>query len=118
MPKQNTFFQKIIPTTEVIPGYKVNFFHTDNMTVAHWNIKAGAPLPEHAHPQEQIANIISGSFELTIDGITKICKSGSMTIIPANAKHRGRAITDCRIIDVFSPVREDYKNKYPDSRIP
>ena len=39
---------------EVIPGYKAYFVHGDNMTIIHWEIKKGFPLPLHSHPHEQI----------------------------------------------------------------
>jgi hypothetical protein len=41
---------------------------------------------------------------------TQVCTlmPGSVGIIPPNAVHSGRALTDCKILDVFSPVREDY----------
>jgi quercetin dioxygenase-like cupin family protein len=43
-----------------------------------------------------------------VNGVTQILGPGSVGIIPPNAVHSGRALTDCRILDVFSPVREDY----------
>ncbi|HHH50031.1 MAG TPA: cupin domain-containing protein, partial [Saprospiraceae bacterium] len=58
---------------------------------------------------EQVSNIISGAFEMTVDGVTKVCKAGDIVILPSNVPHSGRALTDCYIIDVFQPVREDYK---------
>jgi len=35
-------------------------------------------------------------------------KAGDIAVIPSNAIHSGQAITDCQLLDVFSPVREDY----------
>jgi quercetin dioxygenase-like cupin family protein len=98
-----------IESIEKIPGYHVRFVHSENMTFAHWSIKAGALLPEHAHPHEQVANIIEGEFELTINGETQRLKPGAVGIIPGNTKHSGKAITDCKIIDAFYPIREDYR---------
>jgi quercetin dioxygenase-like cupin family protein len=79
------------------------------MTFAHWLIQAGAVLPDHAHPHEQVANVIAGEFELTINGETQRLGPGSVGIIPRHARHSGRAITQCHIIDVFYPIREDYR---------
>lgn len=98
-----------VGTKEQIPGYNGKFIHSQNMTLVFWEIRAGSPLPEHSHFHEQVANIIEGKFELTIDGLTRILEPGSVAIIPSNAKHSGKAVTDCRIIDVFSPIREDYR---------
>ena len=66
-------------------------------------------MPEHNHPHEQVANVLDGRFELTIDGETRVLESGMVAIIPPNAVHSGRAISDCRILDVFYPIREDYR---------
>jgi quercetin dioxygenase-like cupin family protein len=99
-----------LSANEAIPGYHGKFVHTENMTIAYWEIETGAPLPAHSHFHEQVANVIAGEFELTINGETQILRPGSVAVIPAHAEHSGRAITDCQLIDIFSPVREDYQN--------
>ena len=93
---------------EIFPGFNGHIVHSANMTFAHWTIKTGATLPEHAHVHEQVVNMIEGEFELTIAGKTKRLSRGSVAIIPSNALHSGKAITDCRIIDAFYPMRCDW----------
>lgn len=110
----NTLIMEIIelekiPQKELIPGYNVRFVHSENVTIAYWEIKAGRKLPEHSHVHEQISHAISGDFELTVDEKVIRLKPGQIVIIPSNAKHSGLAITDCKMTDVFYPVREDYK---------
>lgn len=95
---------------ELVPGFDVRFVHSDNMTFAYWDIKKDALLPEHSHPHEQVANVIEGIFELTIDGVTEVVDNSNVAIIPSNKIHSGRALTDCKIMDVFYPIREDYLN--------
>jgi len=56
-----------------------------------------------------VVNMIEGEFELTIAGETRRLGPASVAIIPSNAPHSGRAVTDCRIIDAFYPIREDYQ---------
>ncbi|MCK4762745.1 MAG: cupin domain-containing protein [Candidatus Aminicenantes bacterium] len=92
-----------------VPGFRVRFVHSDNLTLAYWNIDAGAALPEHSHPHEQVANVIEGKFEFNLAGEIKVIEPGDVVTIPGDVKHAGKAVTDCRIIDVFYPVREDYK---------
>ena len=94
---------------EMAPGWQVRFVHSATMTFAHWTIEPGAVLPEHAHPHEQVATVIEGEFELTIDGETQVIKPGIVGIIPSNAMHTGKARTACRIVDAFYPIREDYR---------
>src|SRR5262245_60081126 len=92
---------------EKFPGYYARIVHSANMTFVHWEIEAGAAFPEHAHPHEQVANVIEGEFEFTIDGTTKRLNAGDVAVIPSGSKHSGKAITQSRIIDVFYPLRDD-----------
>lgn len=94
---------------EVFPGYVGRFYHSANMTFVHWEIEPNSPLPEHSHVHEQVVNMIEGQFELTVEGQTKILNPGDVAVIPSNAKHTGKGLTKCKIIDVFYPIREDYK---------
>lgn len=66
-------------------------------------------MPEHSHPHEQVANLIAGKFEMTVAGETRTIEPGMVAVIPSEAKHSGRALTDCYILDVFYPIREDYR---------
>lgn len=94
---------------EVFPGFRGKFIHTERMTLVFWNVSQGTPLPEHSHPHEQVANMLEGEFELIIDGKANYLKPGMVATIPSGAIHSGRAITECKILDVFAPVREDYR---------
>jgi len=94
---------------EIVAGFRARFVHSDNVTLAYWTIDAGAELPTHTHPNEQVANVIEGSFELEVAGERRTVGPGSVAVVPGGTSHGGRAVTDCRIIDVFHPVREDYR---------
>ena len=98
------------PEKEPVPGYKVRFVHGEHMTLAYWRIEAGAVLSPHSHPHEQVSSVIEGKLELTIEGETRILGPDSVGVIAPNARHAARAITDCRVIDAFYPVREDYRD--------
>ena len=98
-----------IEKKELIPGYFVRFVHTDHLTMAYWEIKSGAPMPVHAHPHEQVTTITEGAFSLILDGEEQVLTAGQIAVIPPETKHGGHAESDCRIVDVFYPVREDYR---------
>ena len=94
---------------EMMRGFNGCFVHTEGITFVEWHVTAGALLPEHSHPHEQVTAVQEGEFEMTIDGSKNHLTPGSVAVIPSNVLHSGLAVTDCTIIDVFHPVREDYR---------
>jgi quercetin dioxygenase-like cupin family protein len=58
---------------------------------------------------EQTTQVTEGKLEMTIDGVTQILEPDMITLIPSNVIHSARALTDCKVTDIFFPVREDYK---------
>jgi quercetin dioxygenase-like cupin family protein len=98
-----------IPVREVMPGFRGRFVHGENVTLAYWNIETGAVLPAHSHPHEQVVNVLDGEFELVVEGTPHMLRTGDVFAIPGNAPHSGRALTSCWILDVFCPIREDYR---------
>lgn len=98
-----------MPEREVFPGFLGRMVHTEATTLAYWTIAAGSVLPEHSHPHEQIVNMFSGELELTVDGAHHVLGPGDVLVIPGGAVHSGQARSEVRVLDVFTPVREDYR---------
>jgi quercetin dioxygenase-like cupin family protein len=92
----------------LFPGYEAKLINTEKMSLAYVQVEAGAALPEHNHHNEQVVNVLSGEFELTVGGEAHVLKPGVVYVIPPNVPHSGLARTPCRILDVFSPPREDW----------
>ena len=99
-----------IKNKELIDGITGKYFHTDNNTIGFIDIEKGAILPAHSHMHEQTTQVISGKLEMTIDGETQILEPGIITLIPSNVIHSAVALTDCKVTDIFFPVREDYRH--------
>lgn len=95
---------------EISKGFNARFIHTDNLTLAYVDIDDGASLAEHSHVHEQVVNVLEGRFELTVNGEPHILEAGDAFAIPSSVPHSGRALTKCRILDVFNPVREDFRS--------
>ena len=95
---------------EIAPGFVARFIHTDGLTIAYVNIKSGSVLPEHSHVQDQITHVLEGKLELTVGGETQIVQAGQIAVIPSHVKHSAIARSACKVIDVFNPVREDYRS--------
>jgi len=104
-----TFYKlEEIEQRELLPGLHVRFVHSENMTLAYWEIEAGSEMPLHSHPHEQITSILEGELELVLGDETKILGPGSGALIAPDVPHSGKAISNCRVLDAFHPVREDY----------
>jgi quercetin dioxygenase-like cupin family protein len=98
-----------IQPKEIFSGWVGKMIHGEAMTVVHYQAIAGSPFSEHSHPHEQISSIISGELEMIVGGEKRHCKAGDVCVIPSNVVHSGKALTDAYVVDVFSPVREDYR---------
>jgi quercetin dioxygenase-like cupin family protein len=96
------------PKLKIWEGIYGKIQHSATLTCAHISIDAGIVLPEHQHPHEQWSHLLEGEMEFTIGGEKYILKSGVTAYIPGHVPHSGRTITACKLIDVFSPVREDW----------
>jgi quercetin dioxygenase-like cupin family protein len=94
---------------EIFPGLRARLIHSDHVTHSWVDVDAGATFPEHQHPHEQIVSVIEGELELVVNGEAHRLVPGVVFVIPPNVPHSGRGITQCRVLDAFAPVREDYK---------
>ncbi len=99
-----------LPIKEVLGGaVKGHYAHMDRMTIGEVRMAANAVLPMHSHPHEQITYVISGRYEFTVGDKTTIMEPGMTALIPGGVVHGGKTLTACHVIDLFAPVREDYK---------
>ena len=105
--------QKIseINPNEIVPGYLGKFFHGKNMTIAFWKVKKNSKIPTHNHIHEQCLYVKKGSFKLKIDGKIHRVNENELIFIKPTQKHSGTAITNCELIDFFTPNRTEYSNK-------
>ena len=73
--------------------------------------KEGAVGAEHQHPHEQIVYCLSGEFEFTIDGAKTHFLPGDSAYIPSSVKHGALCVREGRLLDIFTPQREDFLKK-------
>jgi quercetin dioxygenase-like cupin family protein len=98
-----------IPALEVLPGCRLRTPYGEKLMLSYLEMDAGAEIPLHHHPHEQGGMLLSGRLQLTIGDETRVCEAGAMFLIPGGTPHRAVAIDGpCVVLDVFSPVREDY----------
>ena len=93
----------------IIKGFHGKFIHSERMTFVLWRFDAGTILPRHQHPHEQVAHRARGRARDHRRRRDLPCTPGSVLVIPPNAWHEGIFRTETRVLDVFAPVREDYR---------
>jgi quercetin dioxygenase-like cupin family protein len=96
-----------LEVVERLPGWFGRYFHSRNMTFAHYDFKRGSSIHEHFHSEEEVYEVIEGELELTIDGVKQIARPGTVGIVPSDVRHSVKALTDGRAIIVDYPIRRD-----------
>jgi len=71
-------------------------------------LEAGSRMPEHQHPQEQIVHILEGRMKLIVAGTPHEMKAGDSFFLAANVPHGVETIEETRVLDTFSPPRDEY----------
>lgn len=97
-------------TKEIKPGVRIRTFWANEMLLSMVDIDPHAEVPTHNHPHEQAGTIISGRLQMTIAGEARWLETGDTYIIPGGVDHKAVAGDEpARALDIFSPVREEYK---------
>lgn len=100
---------KTLPPKTLAPGITGYYAHGEGMTFGYVELVSGSNVPLHQHVQEQITYIIEGELDMVIGDRPCLLTAGMVQVIPAGTVHSAIALTDCKLIDAFQPVREDYK---------
>ena len=82
--------------------------YDDKIMLVIADFKAGGVGQLHNHHHSQVTYVASGEFEMTIGEVVKTIKEGDSYYIPPFVMHGCVCKKDGRLIDVFSPMREDF----------
>lgn len=94
---------------QVDDGIKRQFlgYGPELMAVKVW-FEEGAVGYEHRHPHSQVTYVVSGEFEVMIDGEKRLLKEGDSFYVEPHKSHGAVCKKAGVLIDMFSPVREDF----------
>jgi quercetin dioxygenase-like cupin family protein len=94
---------------EPLPGIKIKtLVYGEKTLLAELRLKKGSLLPAHSHPYEQTGYMMEGKLKLKIAEETFEVSPGDSWSIPSNAEHSADILEDTVVVEIFSPVREDY----------
>ena len=102
-----------IPLVELVPGSNSHLFFGDRITVSFLTMAANSYFPPHRHEAEQIMIVLDGYADEIVENKLYRLQKGDVMLLPSNIEHGAylREV-DCRVIDIFSPPREDFREKY------
>ena len=102
MEKENSWIQ-------ICPGIRRRTHaHGKSMYQMMAQLDAGSRMPEHQHSQEQIVHILSGRMKLIVAGEPHELKAGDSFYLASNVPHGVETLEDTRVLDTFSPPRDEY----------
>ena len=95
---------------EIFPGvYRRTLIWGANAMVCEITLPKGSVVALHHHRHEQVGYLVSGRLSFTVNGVTHIVEAGGSWAVPGDAPHTVTALEDTIAIDIFSPVRDEYK---------
>ena len=94
----------------LLPGIAIKtLVHGANTLCTEFRLEANTVLPKHAHIYEQTGYLIEGRMRLNIGNHSFDVGPGDSWCIPGNIEHSAHTLEFSVAIEVFSPVREDYR---------
>lgn len=82
--------------------------HGGGLMLAEVIFQTGAIGYEHRHVHEQVCYCLSGEFEFSVEGEKSRLIPGDSVYIPPSALHGALCISEGRLLDIFTPQRDDF----------
>ncbi len=83
----------------------------ESIQIVEYTLSEGAVVPWHCHPNEQVGMVVSGRMIMRIGSESRTVGPGDGYVIPPGTEHSAEALEDSLVIDVFSPPRDDYRDR-------
>ncbi len=88
-------------------GRQVMAYCPAMMLIRHTMIK-GWGGAKHSHPHEQMVYVVHGRIRFEHPGGVFEAGPGESFLVPGNVEHQAWALEDSEVLDIFTPMREDY----------
>ncbi len=82
--------------------------HGERTLMTEFRLRKGSIVPLHRHPHEQTGYLVSGQVKFNSGSEEIVCNPGDSWCIHGDQEHGAEALKDSVLVEVFSPVREDY----------
>ena len=104
-----------VPAEQLAEGIERQMIWGERLMMCRLILQPQVVTAVHSHPHEQITLVEHGPVRFTIDGQTRIVHTGDVLHFPSDCEH-GATMLDEEVvlIDIFSPIREDFLPKTGD----
>ena len=101
-----------IPVERPGEGIERQMVVGQNVMICRFRFAPMLVTPEHEHPHEQMSIVVSGRVRFFIEGAERIASPGDVLHFPPNCWHGATMMEEeVVLIDIFTPVREDFLGK-------
>jgi quercetin dioxygenase-like cupin family protein len=98
------------PEIEAVPGVLRRVLACgDDIMIVQFTIDAGAEVPPHTHPHEQVGHVVAGRMQFRIGDEVRELGPGDGYSVPGGVVHGAIGVSKVIAVDSFHPVREDYR---------
>ncbi len=97
-----------VPNEQLNPLLERQYLSTEGVTLARFLLRKGVVVPEHSHPNEQLAYVLQGALRFRMGSDEVVVRAGEVLCIPPNVPHMAEALEDTMVLDVFVPARADW----------
>jgi quercetin dioxygenase-like cupin family protein len=82
--------------------------YSPSMMLVRHTMSEGWVGARHSHPHEQLVCIVRGRLHFQHPGGIFDVGAGDSFLVPGNVEHQASALEDSEVLDIFTPMREDY----------
>jgi len=98
-----------VPAQRIADGIDRQMIVGERLMMCRLTLQAHVETPVHAHPHEQMTIVERGRVRFTINGQARVASAGDILHFLPNVAHGATMLDeDVVLIDIFTPIREDF----------
>ncbi len=83
--------------------------HSEKLMLVRHFFESGWAGARHSHPHEQLVYVARGAIRVDVGGEIFAARAGDSFVVAGGVEHQAWALEESEVLDVFTPVREDYR---------
>ena len=83
--------------------------HNEQIMLVRHFFEQGWVGARHSHPHDQLVYVVSGALRVDVEGKKFDALAGDSFVVDGGAEHQASALEASEVLDVFTPMREEYR---------